>query len=176
MRRAVTFLLLLLLALTTACGGDAPAPTVAPTASPAAPAPTSAPTPAPTETPSPTPESAPTEPPASAAPAPTETPDWEAMGAKLYDGKCKGYGGYVHVTVVLDASGNILDVIMGRHSESEGYGNLAIDIIPAKIVETQSLGLDAVTGATMTSEAILTAVANAITEAGLDPADYGFAP
>ena len=98
------------------------------------------------------------------------------MGAKLYDGKCKGYGGYVHVTVALDAEGNILDVRMGRHGESEGYGEKAIGVIPALIVETQSLGLDAVTGATMTSEAILTAVANALTEAGLDPVDYGYSP
>ena len=49
-------------------------------------------------------------------------------------------------------------------------------MIPAAIVEGQSLDVDAVTGATLTSDAILAAVAKALESAGLDPADYGYAP
>lgn len=171
-RAAALFILAGLMLALPACGGKTapPSPTAA-VKETAAPAPMEAPAPA--ETPAPAPEPTPAE---AEAPAPTEKPDWESLGARLYEGKCKGYGGYVHVTVVLDEGGKILDVIMGRHGESEDYGDLAIDVIPAKIVETQSLGLDAVTGATITSEAILQAAANALTEAGLDPADYGFTP
>ena len=174
MKRSVCLCLLLLLALLAACGSNSPAPTAAPTEVPT-PAPTAAPTPAPTpvptEAPTPVPTEAPTE-----APAATEAPDWAGLGGTEYEGKAKGYGGYVRVTVVLDAEGRILDVSMGRHSESEGYGNLAIDVIPAASVEGQSLDVDAVSGATLTSDAILAAVAKALESAGLDPADYGYAP
>ena len=169
MKRFTCLCLLVLLALLTACGGSGgTSPTSAPT-----PAATTAPTetPAPTEAPTPAPTAAPTE-----APAATETPDWASLGGTEYEGKAKGYGGYVHVTVVLDAEGRILDVSMGRHSESEGYGSLAIDVIPAAIVEGQSLDVDAVSGATLTSDAIISAVAKALESAGLDPADYGYTP
>ena len=105
-----------------------------------------------------------------------ETPDWESLGGTVYETKAGGYAGYVHVSVVLDAEGKILDVTVGQHNESEGYGEKAIDVIPGLIVERQSLGVDAVSGATYTSEAIIKATAKAITAAGLDPADYGFAP
>ena len=169
MKRFACLCLLLLLALLTACSGNggtnpksAPAPAATTT-------PTAAPTPVPTTAPAPAPTAAPAE-----SPAATETPDWSSLGGTEYEGKAKGYGGYVHVTVVLDAEGRILDVSMGRHSESEGYGNLAIDVIPAAIVEGQSLDVDAVSGATLTSDAIISAVAKALESAGLDPADYGF--
>ena len=173
MKRLACLCLLVLLALLTACSsGSQPAPTPAPTEALTV-VPTSAPTAAPTETPAPTPtpKEAPSE-----APAATETPDWASLGGSEYEGKAKGYGGYVHVTVVVDGEGKILDVSMGRHSESQGYGNLAIDVIPAAIVEGQSLDVDAVSGATLTSDAIIAAVAKALESAGLDPADYGYTP
>ena len=178
MRRCVLalFVLALLLGLAaceSSAGGSTPAEptsapkTVAPTATeaPATPAPTAAPTAEPTPEPTlePTPE-------------PTETPDWESLGGTAYETKAGGYAGYVHVSVVLDEEGRILDVTVGQHNESEGYGEKAIDVIPGLIVERQSLGVDAVSGATFTSEAIIKATAKALTAAGLDPADYGFAP
>ena len=78
--------------------------------------------------------------------------------------------------VTLDEEGKILSVSMGKRSESPDYGDRAIAVIPGLIVEKQSLAVDAVTGATVTSNAIIKAVAAALTEAGLDPADYGYAP
>lgn len=174
MKRIACLLLILLPVLLTACGTASPdAAPSAPTPSMAAVTPTEtpAPTPVPAETAVPTETAAPTE-----TPAPTEKPDWASLGGTAYDGKAKGYGGYVHVTVVLNEAGEILDVQLGRHNESEGYGEKAISVIPELIIKRQSLDLDAVTGATLTSEAILAAVANALMEAGLDPQDYGFAP
>lgn len=178
MRRCVLALLVLALLLgLAACGSSAGGSTPSePTAAPetAAPTPTEAPaTPAPTAAPTaePTPEPTPEQ-----TPEPTETPDWESLGGTVYETKAGGYAGYVHVSVVLDAEGRILDVTVGQHNESEGYGEKAIDVIPGLIVERQSLGVDAVSGATFTSEAIIKATAKAITAAGLDPADYGFAP
>ena len=103
----------------------------APVSAPAASAPAAAPaeTPAQTEAPAPAPTEAPTE-----APAATEKPDRETLGGTQYEGKAKGCGGYVHVTIVLDAEGRILDISLGRHSPSEGCGNLAIGVIPDRTV------------------------------------------
>ena len=46
---------------------------------------------------------------------------------------------------------------VGDNTETEGYGSRAIEILPGKIVDEQSLGVDAVSGATKTSRAILAA-------------------
>lgn len=43
-----------------------------------------------------------------------------------------------------------------------------MEVLPKQIVETQSLGVDNVTGATITTAAIKNAVASAVTEAGGD--------
>jgi fumarate reductase flavoprotein subunit len=47
-----------------------------------------------------------------------------------------------------------------------------VEKIPAAIVEAQSVAVDAVSGATMTSDAILAAVTDALTKAGVDLAQY----
>ena len=181
MKRTVTvFLILSLTILLGACGesspakaSDLPTPAVETSAPTPAPEETEAPsaeeTAAPTPEPTPSPTPAPTE-----APAPEETPDWEALGGIEYAGKARGYGGNVNVTVVLDADGKILNVTVGQHWESDDYGDKAIAVIPNLIVERQSLDVDAVSGATFTSEAIVKAVSKALIEAGLDPADYGY--
>ena len=52
------------------------------------------------------------------------------------------------------------------HKETEGVSDAAIKDIPAKIVEKQSVGIDGVTGATKTSNAIKEAVTKAIEQAG----------
>lgn len=52
------------------------------------------------------------------------------------------------------------------HEETKGVSDAALEEIPVKIVEQQSIGIDAVTGATMTSNGIINAVKQAIEEAG----------
>lgn len=71
----------------------------------------------------------------------------------------------VEVTFSEDA---IESVEVKEHSETDGIGSLAVDSLPGEIVETQSLGIDGVSGATMTSNAILEAVADCVTQAGGD--------
>ena len=60
------------------------------------------------------------------------------------------------------------------HEETEGIGTLAVDAIPNTIMETQRLDFDAVSGATITSEAIRSAVASALESGGIDPAAFGY--
>ena len=87
--------------------------------------------------------------------------------AESYTAASQGLGGEVPVTVTIE-DGKITAVEVGENNETPGVGSNAIDILPGKIVETQSIALDAVTGATITSGAILAAVEDALNQAGLD--------
>lgn len=53
--------------------------------------------------------------------------------------------------------------------ETEGVSDASVTKIPKAIVDNQSLKIDAVSGATVTSDAILAAVADCVTQAGVDP-------
>lgn len=84
-----------------------------------------------------------------------------------YTGEGDGMGGKVKVSVKVDDN-SILEVNVLENDETKGIADAAIDRIPSEIVEGQTLAVDAVTGATMTSNAILAAAEAALTEAGAD--------
>ena len=69
-----------------------------------------------------------------------------------------GAQGPLTVEVTLDDDGTILDVVVTDHSETEGLADPAISDVPAAIVESNSTDVEIVTGATLTSEAIIEAV------------------
>lgn len=82
-----------------------------------------------------------------------------------YEGvSTKGMHGELKVEVKV-TSGKISAVSVTSHKETEGIGTAAIDQIPAKIIEKQSTEVDAISGATITSVAILEAVAGALEKA-----------
>ena len=87
--------------------------------------------------------------------------------AGTYTAAALGRNGDVKVEVVV-AADKIESVTVTEHQETAGIADPAIERIPAAIVEHQSLGVDAVTGCTMTSEAIVEAVALAMAQAGAD--------
>ncbi|MDR1893502.1 MAG: flavocytochrome c [Spirochaetales bacterium] len=62
----------------------------------------------------------------------------------------------------------IESITLGRHIETEGIGVTAIEKIAGDIIAGQTLAVDAVTGATNSSRAVLEAVAAAVTAAGGD--------
>lgn len=84
-----------------------------------------------------------------------------------YTAAAPGLKGDVTVEVTFTADA-IEKVEVTDHQETPGIGTNAVDKLPGRIVETQSLGVDAVAGATVTSEAILAAVADCVTQAGGD--------
>ena len=84
--------------------------------------------------------------------------------ADTLTGKAKGFGGELTVTVTTDAD-KITAVTVDSHNETPNIGTLAIDQLPAKIVEANSADVDVVANATVTSNAIIAAVKNA-----MDPA------
>ena len=93
-----------------------------------------------------------------------------------YTGTGTGHGGPIEVQVTFDGAGRIANISVLSESETPEYAADALELLPRSIVRTQSLGADAVAGATLSSLGLTAAVADAITRAGGNPADYGFVP
>ncbi len=92
--------------------------------------------------------------------------------AVTLSGTAAGRNGDVTVSVVAD-SGRIYRIEVTDHTETEGIGTLAVDGIPVSIFEAQDVRVDAVSGATITSDAIKAAVVDALSESALDPSVFG---
>ncbi len=56
----------------------------------------------------------------------------------------------------------ITDIEVVYHNETKGVSTNAMDIIISSIIEKQTLDVDTVTGATVTSKALINAVKDAI--------------
>lgn len=82
-----------------------------------------------------------------------------------YEAIGKGNNGDILVEVSFDQE-SILDVKVKDHNETEGIGNKPIDLLPLQIVENQSILIDTIAGATMTSNGILEGVKDCILQAG----------
>lgn len=99
----------------------------------------------------------------------TSTASTTLFKAGTYTGTSEnGRNGSVTVEVTLSDS-KIESITVGENSETAGVSDPAIEKIPQRILDAQSLSVDTVTGATITSNAIIEAVSNAIKESGTDP-------
>lgn len=92
-----------------------------------------------------------------------------------FAGSAEGHNGPVEVSVSLVDS-VISEVEIVSEKESEGVSDNAINKMPGRIVEANSIGVDGISGATFSSSAILQATSRALTAAGLDPDDYKSVP
>lgn len=97
-----------------------------------------------------------------------------AMTDGIYTGEGKGRNGTITVEVTVKA-GKLDAVKVVKHTETVGISDAAVADFPKAIVAAQSTAVDAVAGATMTSEGIRAAVAQAIQKAGGDPAQFATA-
>ena len=99
----------------------------------------------------------------------------EVEGAQLKDGVYEvavlGHNGEMVVKTTI-SDGRLADVEVVSHQESRPITNAAINELPKTIVEHNSLNVDAASGATVTSAALLNAVKMAIEQAGGDPQDF----
>lgn len=84
----------------------------------------------------------------------------------LYEGESMGYSDNVKTQVKIKG-GKIKDITITSQKETPEYYEMAVKIIP-KIVKKQSIEVDAIGGATITSNAIKRAVADALRKAGMD--------
>lgn len=78
-------------------------------------------------------------------------------------GTANGYGGEVNVTVQVDGE-DIVSVEVVGEKETQGVGSNAIEQLPEKIEEADSTDVEVVSGATVTSNAIIEAVNKALEE------------
>lgn len=81
-------------------------------------------------------------------------------------GEAEGYGGTLKVTVTMNGD-DITSVKVIEHNETEGVGTRAINALPAAIAEADSIEVDGVSGATVTSNAIKAAVSQAMGMGGV---------
>ena len=87
--------------------------------------------------------------------------------ADTFEGVGTGIGGEMKLNVTVE-DGKITAIEVVSHGETAGISDPAFAQIPQAIIDNQSLAVDAVGGATLTSNGILAAVEAAAAAAGLD--------
>lgn len=112
-----------------------------------------------------------------------EAPVKTAMVPGTYEGSAQGMNDVLTVSVTVTED-KIEDVQVTAHQETPGIGaplgygtdgaegDTPIAVIPSRIVENQSITVDSVTGATITSYAVMGAVKDALTKAGANTAEW----
>ena len=108
------------------------------------------------------------------------------MKAGTYTATSQGMNDVVEVTVEVSEDA-IVSVKVTKDSETPGIGGVLKNaagkeldeggkaptvLIPEEIVANQSLDVDTVAGATITSAAVINAVKDCLTQAGADPANW----
>ena len=84
-----------------------------------------------------------------------------------FSGTAKGMG---DVTVTITLKDDVItDVQAVGENETDGIGSAAIEKLPSEMVAGNTINVDAVTGATITSDAIISAASAALEAAGKDP-------
>ena len=88
-----------------------------------------------------------------------------ALTPGSYEVTVDGRNGPLTLVVSVDADA-ITAIEIGAHQETEGVADPALTILPEKILKAQSLAVDVITGASVTSGAVIDAVGKAIEAAG----------
>ena len=84
-----------------------------------------------------------------------------------YTGTAKGKNGDVTVQVVYEDN-TIKSVTVTEQQETEGIADPALEQVPQEMVDANSVNVDTVSGATITSNAIIEAATNALEDGGVD--------
>ena len=104
----------------------------------------------------------------SSEPAPTTT---ETTGLSFkpgtYTGEGDGFGGKFQVEVEVTET-EIKGIKVLENHETEGIGTTALEIMPEDMIKFQSTGIDAVSGCTVSSGALRSAVNSALEQSGVD--------
>ncbi|MFR8047440.1 MAG: FAD-binding protein, partial [Eggerthella lenta] len=92
-------------------------------------------------------------------------------GAQAWTGTSNGKGGELTVEVITEGDA-IARINLLKSRESYGVGTAGIDILSDLIVEHQTLNVDTVSGATVSSMAFLSAVSDAIDASGMKASEW----
>lgn len=99
--------------------------------------------------------------------APADDNKAEATANGTFEAKASGYGGELNLTVTIENS-VLTDIVLGDHHETNVVIDRAFPIIKERILEANSPVVDSVSAATFSSYAVKTAVADAMTQAGME--------
>ena len=96
-----------------------------------------------------------------------------------YEAEANGRNGAVKLTVTFK-DGKLANIVTAS-DESKNIGDAAIELLTQRAIESQTLNLDSITGATLTSAAFMMALEDAYSQAGadtaaLEKADNGLEP
>lgn len=97
----------------------------------------------------------------------SSNPDTTPSVSGTFTGTSSGMQGPVTVEMTVE-EGKITDIVLTEIHETAGLADVAIERIPAQMVEHQTTTVDTVTGATLASNAIMRAATAAAEAAGLD--------
>lgn len=96
------------------------------------------------------------------------TPKTESgMKPGTYTASAAGFHGDITLDVTVDAQ-KITDIQIKQQTETESIGAVALPILVEKVLKNQSIGIDSVSGATVTSTGFKDAMTAALTQAGAD--------
>ena len=100
---------------------------------------------------------------------PTDAAAGDPSAPKYYDGTYQGVGegfrpGLV-VEVVIENDMIVSVTVIDHNEQNERYWGTPVDVIPQRIVDTQSTDVDTISGATWTSVGIIGAVNDALSQA-----------
>jgi len=94
--------------------------------------------------------------------------DTDKVEGKTYTASAVGYGGDVTVEVTVSEDGTINSINVDAPKETKEVGGAAAPKVAEAIIAEQSLAVDTVAGATITSQAVISATESALKEAGID--------
>lgn len=96
-----------------------------------------------------------------------KTDNKEALKAGTYSVTEKGYKGDIKLDVSFDEE-KLTEIKVVESEETEDIGQKALDTLIPQVVDNQSIAVDSISGATVTSEAFKAAIKKTIEEAGGD--------
>jgi len=94
-----------------------------------------------------------------------------ALKDGTYKAEAQGNNGPIQISMAV-AGGKISDIQIESHEETEGIYNVPFETIPKQVIQYQSLTVDSVSGATVSSSALKTAISDCIKQAGGDAAAF----
>lgn len=95
----------------------------------------------------------------------------DGLTAGTYSATVDGRNGPLTLSVTVDAAA-ITGVEIGEHQETPGVADPAFTILVDDVIKYQSIGVDTITGATVTSEAVLLGIGECLNQAGANLDDW----
>lgn len=110
--------------------------------------------------------------PGASDPGTSNTDTSNSGAAAVYEGTAAGRNGDIKLAVTVQADGTISSIEVVESQETQGIGDIAMETLIKDIVDSQSIAVDGVSGATITSGGFLAAVEAALVSGGLDVEKY----